>query len=54
MSARCEICGRFCPTDTHSVKLHGRKCQEADAKLREKQLQEIKNRHLGVIDADRM
>lgn len=34
MSARCETCGRFCPTDTHSVKLHGRKCQEADTKLR--------------------
>ena len=34
MSARCETCGRFAPYDTHSIKLHGKKCQEAYAQRR--------------------
>jgi Dual specificity phosphatase, catalytic domain len=34
MSARCDACGRYVPTDTHSIKLHGLDCQIREAEER--------------------
>ena len=51
MSAQCETCGRFVPTDTHSVKIHGPRCiakHEANAKAR---IERLKKKHQVVTNA---
>lgn len=53
MSAKCETCGRFVPSDTHSVKIHGPRCiakyesnvQAKIERIRKKQPRPIEPQH---------
>lgn len=41
MSAHCETCGRFVPTDTHSIMVHGPRCVEQHRREQQAVLERI-------------